>query len=130
MAITVTRKVLKWTLFSFPFKLFLNGKKISKIAENETITIPMIDSNATLSVSPTLGRIVFFKVLDGDQLLVQFNTFGKLYRLWPLLLVLSISMNLFINIAIFTFILSPFLFPIFEIKKIEASQENNPIKIE
>lgn len=135
MAITLTRKLFKFALFHFPLQLTLNGQEIGKIDEAETLTIPMVISQATLSVKPYLGKTASFNVIEGDKLVLQFNKLGKLYQLWPfLLLLLVITFNkpiaLFINIAFLVFIISPLLFPIFEFKKLETPQENNPIKIE
>ncbi|MBJ8349063.1 hypothetical protein [Streptococcus zalophi] len=135
MAIILTRKLFKFALFHFPLQLSLNGQEIGKIDEAETITIPMVSSQATLSVKAYLGKVASFNVTEGDKLVLQFNKLGKLYQLWPFLLLLLVPtfnkpIALFIDFATFAFILSPLLFPIFDIKKIEASQESNPIKIE
>ncbi|MCU9533725.1 hypothetical protein [Streptococcus sp. CSL10205-OR2] len=136
MAITLTRKKIQLTNNDIAFKVYLDGDIVAKIYEEETVTIPLSKSQAILTVKPFLARKVSINVTDGDDLVLVANHFNQFvfryFRFYWMFLILSIFIPIpkFILTIFILMLLSAFLFPIFDIKKIEASQENNPIKIE
>ncbi|MBJ8325308.1 hypothetical protein [Streptococcus pacificus] len=140
MAVTLTRRRFHSAMSDLAFKVYLDGEIVAKIYEEETITIPLTKSQAILTVKPLFERKVSFKVTDGDDLVLVATRFNKIiYRYfnfyWIFLIlsnfvpILDVSSNFF-SIILLVLLLSCFLVPIFEFQKIEASQENNPIKIE
>ncbi|MBJ8349064.1 hypothetical protein [Streptococcus zalophi] len=126
MAITLTRKKFHLGTSDIAFKVYLDGDFVVKIYEEETVTIPLTKSEGVLIVKPFLGTKVSFNVTDGDDLVLVANRFNQiLYRyfiFYGIYMLLPISIPNFISIIFFVLLLSAFIFPIFDIKKLEAFQ--------
>ncbi|MCU9533724.1 hypothetical protein [Streptococcus sp. CSL10205-OR2] len=130
MAITLTRKKMSLTIIDTAFKIYIDGDIVAKVYEEETVTILLTKSQATLTVKPFLARKVSINVTDGDDLVLVANRFNRMvYRsliFYSIIVILSffVPKPNFISIILLVLLLSAFLFPVFEIKKIEALEES------